>query len=97
MEEFRPIIVDSVVLTLVNNRQLTQSDFETNSENEGVYLNQRGRQVFFAQYNRRLNTTAFHPLAGRPLSYYKIFEVQARQVAKLIQGEIDTYQPFVVK
>jgi len=85
------------VLTLVNNRRLTEKDFETTSENEGIYLNQRGRQVFFEHYNRRLNTTAFHPLAKRALSYQKIFEIQARQVAKLIQGEIDTYQPFVVK
>jgi CRISPR-associated protein Cas1 len=27
MEEFRPIIVDSVVLTLLNNRMLTLTDF----------------------------------------------------------------------
>lgn len=95
MEEFRPIIVDSVVLTLVNNRRLTVDDFE--QQGEGIYLTRRGRAVFFEAYTRRLNTQINHPLVGRPLSYQKIFEVQARQVAKLIQGEIGEYQPFLVK
>ena len=27
MEEFRPIIADSVVITLINNRQITPNDF----------------------------------------------------------------------
>lgn len=98
MEEFRPIIVDSVVLTLVKKRMLSAKDFEVGGADEqGVYLTRRGRRVVFEQYTRRLNTTIVHPVAGRPLSYQKIFEVQARQIAKLIQGEISTYQPFLVK
>ncbi len=98
MEEFRPIIVDSVVLSLVNKRMLSVKDFEAGGRNDqGIYLTRRGRRVFFEQYTRRLNTTVFHPAAGRSLSYQKIFEIQARQVAKLIQKEIDDYQPFLVK
>jgi CRISPR/Cas system-associated endonuclease Cas1 len=96
MEEFRPIVVDSVVLSLVNKRMLTAEDFEPGRPG-GIYLNRRGRRVFFEQYTARLNTELFHPLAGRALSYQKIFELQARQLAKLIQAEIDEYQPFLVK
>lgn len=98
MEEFRPLVVDSVVLTLVNKRMLTGEDFEAGGPAEqGIYLTRRGRRVFFEQYTRRLNTSVYHPTAGRALSYQKIFEVQARQLAKLIQAEIDEYQPFLVK
>ena len=35
-----------------------------------------------------------HPVAGRRLSYRKIFEVQARQAAKVVTGERDEYRPF---
>jgi CRISPR-associated protein Cas1 len=99
MEEFRPVIVDSVVLTVVNKRMLSEKDFETSGsgDKQGVYLTRRGLRIFFEQYTHRLNTSVFHPLAGRALSYQKIFEVQARQAVKLIQGEIDEYQPFLVK
>ncbi len=104
MEEFRPIVVDSVVLTLVNKRMLAAGDFQNGPDDDqsgsgeaGVYLTRRGLRVFFEQYSQRLNTPVVHPLAGRSLSYQKIFEVQARQIAKLVQGEVDTYQPFLVK
>jgi CRISPR-associated protein Cas1 len=98
MEEFRPIVVDSVVLSLVNKGMLSPADFEAGrAQDQAVYLTRRGRRIFFEQYTRRLNTPVFHPLAGRALSYQKIFEVQARQLARLIQGEIDYYQPFLVK
>lgn len=96
MEEFRPIVVDSVALTLVNKRMLSAGDFEPGSGG-GLYLTGRGLRVFFEQYTHRLNTTVFHPLAGRTLTYQKIFEVQARQAARLVQGEIDAYAPFLVR
>jgi CRISPR-associated protein Cas1 len=97
MEEFRPVIVDSIVLSLVNKRILTAQDFEAGRAGAGIYLTRRGLRLFFEQYSRRLNTRIIHPAAGRSLSYQKIFEVQSRQIAKLIQGEIDIYQPFLIK
>ena len=98
MEEFRPIIADSVLLTLVNKKMLTENDFEAaRGGASGIYLTRRGRKVFLAQYTHRLQTNIYHPLAGRALSYQKIFEIQARQIAKLIKEEIDLYKPFVVR
>ncbi len=99
MEEFRPIIVDSIVLTLVNKRMLSATDFEParGTDRPGVYLTRRGLRIFFEQYTHRLDTPVYHPVAGRALSYQKILEVQTRQVAKLIKGEIEAYQPFLVK
>ncbi len=97
MEEFRPIVVDSVVLTVVNKRMLTSQDFEPARQGEGVYLTRRGLRIFLEQYTHRLNTRVYCPTAGRSLSYQKIFEVQARQVARLVMGEAERYQPFLVK
>ncbi len=92
MEEFRAVIVDSLVLMLVNKKMLSPKDFNTNSG--GVYLNGAGRKVFFKQYSERLTTTAHHPLANCSLNYQKMFELQARQLVKVIQGEVTTYAPF---
>lgn len=98
MEEFRPIITDSVVLTLVNKRIITADDFQpAKTKHAGIYLTQLGLRKFLTQYTQRLQTKIYHPLAQRPLSYQKIFEVQARQIAKLIQKELDEYTPFVVR
>jgi CRISPR-associated protein Cas1 len=110
IEEFRAPVVDSLVLTLVNKRMLGPEDFEAagdgdaelptfpkvgNSGTAGVYLNQHGRRIFFREFADRLESETLHPLAGRRLSYRKIFEVQVRQAAKVISGEAEAYRAFV--
>ncbi|MCS6911011.1 MAG: CRISPR-associated endonuclease Cas1, partial [Anaerolineales bacterium] len=94
--EFRPIVADSVVLTVVNNRMLGTEDFET-GEDGGVYLARRGRRIFLQQFSRRLNTEVIHPDAGRALSYQKVFEVQARRLRKCIETGEPNYQPFLAR
>jgi len=96
VEEFRGIIVDSVVLNLVNREMLQEDDFQPGPKG-GVYLKPPSMKVFFQQYTARLNTEVIHPLAGRPLSYQKCFEVQARRLRKVIEGEAEAYLPFLAK
>jgi len=96
VEEFRSVIGDSVVLTLVNKDILEKDDFHPDAKG-GVYLSQEGLRKFFRQYTARVNTRVLHSLAGRPLTYQQVFEVQARLMRQAIEAEIDTYQPFVAK
>jgi CRISPR-associated protein Cas1 len=93
MEEFRGVIVDSVVLNMVNRGMLDGDDFEP-ADGGGVYLRQRAMRSFIEQYTARLNTTVIHPQAQRSLSYQKCFEVQAMQMRRLVMGESARYQPF---
>lgn len=96
VEEFRPIVADSVVLTVVNNRMIAADDFDT-GEDEGVYLSRRALRKFVAQFGRRLNTPVFHPLADRALSYQKVFEVQARRLRKCVESGEANYSAFAAK
>lgn len=96
VEEFRALIVDSVVLTVINKRILTPQDFESSPEG-GFHLKQRAMKKFLAQYNARLQTTAIHPLAKHAITYQKCFEVQARQLRRVIEGKASSYQPYLTK
>ncbi len=96
VEEFRPIVADSVVLTVVNKRMVDEADFVA-GEDDGVFLSRAGLRRFVAQFGRRLNTPVFHPLAGRALSYQKVFEVQARQLRKAIESGEPVYKPFLAR
>ena len=59
VEEFRPIIVDSLVLTLLNKRMLTRNDFVIEL---GAYrLKDERRKIFFTQFEERLNDEIIHP------------------------------------
>ena len=97
MEEFRGVIVDSVVINLLNRRRLDADDFRPGPEG-GIYLKERGLRVFFDAYGKRLNRQVVHPLAGRRLSYQKCFEVQARLMRRTIEksseGSNERYMPF---
>jgi CRISPR-associated protein Cas1 len=95
VEEFRPIIVDSVVLTLLNKRMLTLNDFLVEL---GAYrLKDERRKVFFTQFEERLNEEVIHPLFGYTVTYRRCLELQARLLAKVLTGEIDEYPPLLVK
>lgn len=95
MEEFRPIIVDSVVLTMLNNRMLTPDDLVVQL---GAYrLKDERRKAFFTKFEERLNEEVIHPIFGYKATYRRCIELQVRLVAKFITGEIDEYPPFLVK
>ena len=62
VEEFRPIIVDSVVLNMLNHRMFSTDDFVIEL---GAYrLKQERRNVFFTKLEERLNEEVHHPLFG---------------------------------
>lgn len=94
MEEFRPVIVDSVVLTLLNNRMFSPSDFV--SELGAYRLKDEGRKVFFTKFEERLNEEVNHPIFGYKTTYRRCIELQGRLLAKFVTGEIEEYPPFAV-
>jgi len=93
-EEFRSIIVDSVVLTLINKRLLTPDDFCPGPKG-GVRLKPEALKTFFRQYGRRIHTRVVHPRLEHRLTYQQCFEVQARLLAQVIEGKKETYIPFL--
>ncbi len=95
VEEFRPIIVDAVVLTLLNHRMLTPHDFVVEL---GAYrLKDERRKIFFTQLEEKLNEEMTHPLFGYKATYRRCLELQARLLAKVLTGEIGEYPPLLIK
>jgi CRISPR-associated protein Cas1 len=95
MEEFRAVIADSVVLTLINNRLVTPADFLT--WREACQLTEAGRRAFFAAYEQRKATVVTHPIYGYKMSYSRMLEVQARTLAAYVRGDIPRYTGFTVR
>ncbi|MFY7952907.1 MAG: CRISPR-associated endonuclease Cas1, partial [Armatimonadaceae bacterium] len=95
MEEFRPIVADSVVLTLVNNEMLTPADFLT--WKDACQLTENGRRVFFQAYEQRKATEVTHPVYGYRMTYSRMIEVQARMLAAYVRGTTPRYTGFTVR
>ena len=95
MEEFRPIIADSVVVTLINNRQITPNDFT--QSHGGWFLKDAARKKFYATYEKRKNETITHPVFKYKISFRRALELQVRLLAKYLMGEIEAYTPLTVR
>jgi CRISPR-associated protein Cas1 len=95
MEEFRAIIADSVVLTLINNGVLTAKDFLI--WREACQLTEEGRKRFFQAYEFRKATVVRHPVFGYQMSYGRMLEVQARLLAAHVRGDVPEYVGFTVR
>lgn len=92
MEEFRPIIADSVVLSAINTGVMTSADFVRSSL--GVSMKPDGRKRFTRAYERRMEEEVTHPVFGYRISYRRILEVQCRLLARHLLGEIPSYPEF---
>lgn len=95
MEEFRPIVADSVTIGLFNNGELTDSDFMRRGV--GVQLTAQARKKVIGAYERRVTSEIRHPVYGYRISYRRVFEVQARVLAAAMLGEIPEYVPVVTR
>lgn len=95
MEEFRPVIVDSVVQTVINNRVLDEADFVAEL---GAYrLTDAARRKFLLKFEERLNQEVEHPTFNYRATYRRCLELQVRLLAKALTGEIPAYRPFIVR
>ncbi|MDM9381637.1 type I-D CRISPR-associated endonuclease Cas1d [Chlorogloeopsis sp. ULAP01] len=97
MEEFRPLVVDAVVLSALNKGLLTSTDFVTEPLSGAVSLTPEGRKTFLRLYAQKKQSEFKHPVIGRKCTYQEAFELQARLLAKYLMGETEKYPPLVLK
>lgn len=95
MEPFRPLIAESAVLSAINTRMVTPKEFVR--AGKAVALTPNGRRGFFQAYEARLDTLVTHPVFGYQVSYRRVLEIQARLLARVIEGELDEYPAFVTR
>jgi CRISPR-associated protein Cas1 len=95
MEDFRPLIADSVAISLLNRNELQASDFISSAS--GTFLNEQGRRAFWEAYFRRLDTEVTHPVFEYKMSYRRMLEVQARQLWRFVRGEAEAYNGFTTR
>lgn len=75
---FKPIIVDRIIFTLINRRQLGTDNFVINKDNS-VYLDEKGKKIFVEAFYEKLDSKltvnhsscSYHQLIENELCAYK--------------------------
>lgn len=96
VEEFRGVMCDRFVLTMVNKRMVTADDFNRR-ENGAVILTENGRKNFLSAWQKRKYDEIRHPFLEEKVEWGMLPYVQALLLARYIRGDLDCYPPFMWK
>ena len=95
MEEFRPLIVDSAVISAVNTRMVEAKDFVVCAA--GCAMKDTARKALIRAYELRLDQMITHPFFDYRCSWRAVIRVQARLLAKVLRGEIPAYSGITTR
>lgn len=96
VEELRAYLGDRFVLSLINRKQITSSDFLHQGE-EGVKLTENGRKVFLTAWQTRKKEMVTHPFLQEKIPVGLIPYAQAMLLARCIRGDLDNYPVFLIR
>jgi len=96
MEEFRPVLVDSTVLSFVNRGMVDPEDFDVGIGGTRT-LKRPALKRFLEAWEEKRRTMVQHPVFDWQVPYWRVIELQARVLAKVLLGELQEYVPFLVR
>jgi len=96
MEEFRPVLADRVVLSLINWQRVKAEGFHT-TETGAVLMDDRTRKEVILAYQTRKQEEILHPFLDERVEFGLLLHVQALLFARFLRGDLDAYPPFLWK
>jgi CRISPR-associated protein Cas1 len=89
MEELRPLVVDSAVITAINTGMVGAKDF-TRTEASCV-MKTAARKALIRSYEARLDHVVTHPVFGYRCTWRALIRVQTRLFARWLRKDIPAY------
>jgi CRISPR-associated protein Cas1 len=99
MEEWRAVIVDSVVMSLVNGHEIAIDEFVANEETGGVFLTRDGMRTFIKKLEGRFAANAkYLEYAAYSVSFRRAISMQVGELCKAIeQRDSSLYNPVIIR
>ena len=96
LEEFRPVIADRLVLSLINLRQVQPSGFTT-QPGGAVQMDATTRKAFLSALTQRKRDVVTHPLLNEKVTVGLLPHVQARLLSRHLRGDLPDYPALILK
>ena len=99
MEEWRAIIVDSTVMSMINGHEIALDDFTTRLDEPGIYLQKNGLKKYLNKLEKKLQTSLkYLSYVDYSVSFRKAIQLQVNQLAKAIEMEdVNIYEPVRIR
>ncbi|MHB1329596.1 MAG: CRISPR-associated endonuclease Cas4g/Cas1g [Gemmatimonadales bacterium] len=92
MEEFRPLIVDSSVISAINTGMVTARSFQRTAA--ACAMTPAGRKSYLRAYEGRMDELITHPVFEYRCSWRVVVRLQARLLSRWLRGDIPEYIPI---
>jgi CRISPR-associated protein Cas1 len=98
MEEWRAVIVDSTVMSLVNGHEISTDEF-SRGDDGGVYISKNGMKVILKKLEAKfMAKNRYLSYADYPISFRRAIELQVGELAKAIEsGNHEQYSPIRIR
>lgn len=88
---FKPLIVDRIIFSLINQKMINDTHFDKNLDY--CYLNAEGRKIFLKEYDKKINSTIKYPKLNRKVSYRYMLRLEGYKLIKQFLKE-EKYKSF---
>jgi CRISPR-associated protein Cas1 len=96
MEEFRPVAVDALLVTMINLGKIKERDFRSGGPVERpVSLQEEALKRVIGEYETQMAQEVEYPHTQERTTLRRCVELQVRQIARVLRGEQREYQPFL--
>lgn len=96
MEEFRPIIVDQAVISIINSNLIELDDFEASPDGVGTWLGTTVKKLFLVELERQFLKTLIYPHQNRQFKMSHIILEQGRSLGRCLVERNLNYEPFLL-
>ncbi|MDD3840836.1 MAG: CRISPR-associated endonuclease Cas1 [Clostridia bacterium] len=99
MEEWRPVIVDSLVLNMVQGRIIKINDFDIPEEkSKGVYLKEKASKKFIKNFEKRVRTQHNYLNVPYSMNFRRSIVFQAGMLSRALEeNDADIYKPIMIR
>ncbi|MBP1547078.1 MAG: CRISPR-associated endonuclease Cas1 [Oscillospiraceae bacterium] len=97
MEEWRAVIIDSTVLSLIQGKEIHSDCFVTDEESGGVFLTSEGMRIFLNKYENKLRSENRY-IDNLSMSLRKCLWYQVNTLVKAIEtNQPELYKPVLIR
>lgn len=99
MEEWRPVLVDSLAIAMIKKRQISKNDFNEDKNTGGVFLNKEGCQKFTVEFEKRLKQeVAYVEKLPYRMSFRRIIDRQILELTKAMENDSpEIYESILIR
>ncbi len=98
LEEFRAPVVDATVISLILRGSIKQKDFLLPGDSGApCLLTGDARKIFIRAFESKMNSSISHGPTGYHVDYRRCIDLQVQGLRKMIQGNLNKYEPMLIK